>query len=96
MATLNNSNANVFYWPLSTGNKINTAYHIVPKLTKFLLIQSTTVLKLRLKDTIKYCLSIETNYIISTQENISYTHKNIFIVIVAKRMRHYIKGGNNQ
>lgn len=35
MATLNNSNANVFYWPLSTGNKINTAYNIVPKLAKF-------------------------------------------------------------
>ena len=26
---------NVFYWPLSTGNKINTAYNIVPKLAKF-------------------------------------------------------------
>lgn len=35
MAALNNSNANVFYWPLSTGNKINTAYNIVPKLAKF-------------------------------------------------------------
>lgn len=35
MVALNNSNANVFYWPLSTGNKINTAYNIVPKLAKF-------------------------------------------------------------
>ena len=35
MATLNNSNTNVFYWPLSTGNKINTAYNIVLKLAKF-------------------------------------------------------------
>lgn len=35
MASLNNSNANVFYWPLSTDNKINTAYNIVPKLAKF-------------------------------------------------------------
>ena len=35
MASLNNSNAHVFYWPLSTGNKINTAYNIVPKLAKF-------------------------------------------------------------
>lgn len=35
MATLNNSNANTFYWPLSTSNKINTAYNIVPKLAKF-------------------------------------------------------------
>lgn len=35
MTTLNNSNANTFYWPLSTGNKINTAYNIVSKLAKF-------------------------------------------------------------
>lgn len=35
MATLNNNNAKTFYWSLSTGNKINTAYNIVPKLAKF-------------------------------------------------------------
>ena len=35
MASLNNSNANVFYLPLSIGNKINTSYNIVPKLAKF-------------------------------------------------------------
>lgn len=35
MIDFNKHNVNIFYWPLSTGNKINTAYNIVPKLAKF-------------------------------------------------------------
>lgn len=32
---LNNHNVNVFYWPLATGNKINTSYSIASELANF-------------------------------------------------------------
>lgn len=33
--TLNGHNVDVFYWPLATGNKINTSYSITPGLANF-------------------------------------------------------------
>ena len=86
MASLNNSNANVFYWPLSTGNKINTAYNIVPKLAKFFIDTTNDCPEITLKghdkilfeyrDKLYYFYAVE--YLVYSQEHFYCYNRKVY------------------